>query len=283
MMAQSNRLDLYAEPAAEELPVAEEVGFVSTHNRPPMWVSDSELFRHAQKMETMGQLAAGVAHDFNNILTVIQGYAVLMTKGERTQAELQANLNQIIAAAKRGAIITRQMLAYSRRDGVQFEALDLNALLENLRNMLERLLGEDIVLQTELCPLLKPILGDTGMIEQVIMNLVVNARDAIPAQGKISISLDTVQINQNHVNSHPQARLGEFGCLRVCDSGCGMSKEVLAQIFEPFFTTKEADKGTGLGLAIVQGIIEQHSGWIEVRSQAGMGTEFKIYFPCAPV
>ena len=258
-------------------------GFVSTANLQPMWIFDCESYRHAQKMEAMGRLAAGVAHDFYNILTVIQGYAVLLGRGERSKAEIQEHLNQITAAANRGAILTRQLLAYSRRDGVQFEPLDLNALINNLGNMLERLLGDDIVLNTEFCPGLKPILGDTGMIEQVIMNLVVNARDAIPREGKISIHLDAVQVGENHVERNPQAKVGEFACVSVCDNGCGMRPERMAQLFRRFFTTKEPDKGTGLGLTMAKNILEQHSGWIEVRSQPGVGTEFKMYFPCAPV
>jgi nitrogen-specific signal transduction histidine kinase/ActR/RegA family two-component response regulator len=280
VVAQPNVIDLYETPPKMES--GHDTVFISTANLQPLWVFDTETFRHAQKMEAMGRLAAGVAHDFYNILTIIQGYAVLMGRGERTKEELNENLNQIIAAAKRGAILTRQMLSYSRRNGMQFEPLDLNGLIDNLGNMLERLLGEDIMLQTHLCPSLKPILGDTGMIEQVIMNLVVNARDAMPNQGRISLRLDSVHIAEKHVELHPQARTGEFACLSVCDNGCGISKEVLARIFEPFFTTKDAEKGTGLGLAIVQEIVQQHGGWIEVRSQPGVGTEFKIYLPCAP-
>jgi CheY-like chemotaxis protein len=246
-------------------------------------VFDNEIFRHAQKTEALGRLTAGVAHDFYNILTVIQGYALLLTRGQRTQAELVEHLNQIASAANRGAILTRQLLSYSRRNPAQFEPLELNGLIDNLCNMLQRLLGEDITLQTRFCPTLKPILGDTGMIEQIVMNLVVNARDAIARNGTISISTDKMQVGANHVHLHPQAQLGEFACLSICDTGSGMSREVLAHLFEPFFTTKEPDKGTGLGLSTVNEIVHQHSGWIEVRSQLGVGTEFKVYLPCAPV
>jgi two-component system cell cycle sensor histidine kinase/response regulator CckA len=278
-MNQSNVISLYKpgeEPAAS-------ARFVSPPHPRPMWVFDSESFRHAQKMEAMGRLAAGVAHDFYNILTIIQGYTVLLGRGEGTPQEITEQLNHISAAANRGAILTRQLLAYSRRDGVQFEPLDLNGLIDNLSNMLQRLLGEDIVLQTSFCSSLAPILGDTGMVEQVLMNLVVNARDAIPNGGRISIHVDAAQISPTHVQRYPQAKVGEFACVSVCDTGIGMTKELLTRVFEPFFTTKDPDKGTGLGLAIVQSIIEQHSGWIEVRSQVGVGTEFKVYFPCAPV
>jgi len=265
------------EPASQE-----ETDFITTAGPRGMWVFDNELFRHAQKTEAIGRLAAGVAHDFYNILTVIQGYALLLMKGERSQTEINYHLNQISSAANRGAILTRQLLAFSRREAVQFEALDVNALIDNLSNMLQRLLGEEISLRTSFCSNLKPILGDTGMIEQVLMNLVVNARDAIASGGNIAINTDAVQISANHVEMHPQARQGEFACVSVCDTGCGMSSEILLRIFEPFFTTKEADKGTGLGLATVRDIVEQHSGWIEVRSQVGVGTEFKVYLPCAP-
>jgi len=260
----------------------EETDFITTAGPRGMWVFDNELFRHAQKTEAIGRLTAGVAHDFYNILTVIQGYALLLMKGERSQAEINYHLNQISSAANRGAILTRQLLAFSRRETVQFEPLDLNAVIDNLGNMLQRLLGEEISLKIDLCPSVKPILGDTGMIEQVLMNLVVNARDAISNGGKISISTDAAQICKNHVELHPQARLGDFSCVSVCDTGCGMTPEILVRIFEPFFTTKEPEKGTGLGLSTVRDIVEQHSGWIEVRSQVGVGTEFKVYLPCAP-
>jgi signal transduction histidine kinase len=269
--------DKAGEPASQE-----ETDFITTAGPRGMWVFDNELFRHAQKTEAIGRLAAGVAHDFYNILTVIQGYALLLMKGERSQTEINYHLNQISSAANRGAILTRQLLAFSRREAVQFEPLDLNALIDNLSNMLQRLLGEDITLKTGFGPSLKPILGDTGMIEQVLMNLVVNARDAIANGGTIAINTDAVQIGKNHVELHPQARLGEFACVSVCDTGCGMASAILLRIFEPFFTTKDADKGTGLGLSTVRDIVEQHSGWIEVRSQVGVGTEFKVYLPCAP-
>jgi two-component system cell cycle sensor histidine kinase/response regulator CckA len=261
----------------------EDTDFITTVNPRSTWVFDNELFRHAQKTEAVGRLAAGVAHDFYNILTIIQGYAVLLMKGERSQTEINFHLNQISSAANRGAILTRQLLNFSRRETVQFEPIDINALIDNLSNMLRRLLGEDISLRTGFCPTLKPILGDTGMIEQVLMNLVVNARDAIANGGSISISTDAAQICTNHVELHPQARTGEFACVSVCDTGCGMTQDILKCIFEPFFTTKEADKGTGLGLATVRDIVQQHSGWIEVRTQVGVGTEFKVYLPCAPV
>jgi nitrogen-specific signal transduction histidine kinase/ActR/RegA family two-component response regulator len=261
----------------------EDTDFITTLNPRSTWVFDNELFRHAQKTEAVGRLAAGVAHDFYNILTIIQGYAVLLMKGERSQTEINFHLNQISSAANRGAILTRQLLNFSRRDAVQFEPIDINALIDNLSNMLRRLLGEDTSLETGFCPTLKPVLGDTGMLEQVLMNLVVNARDAIANGGNISISTDAVQICANHVELHPQARVGEFACVSVCDTGCGMTQDVLRHIFEPFFTTKEADKGTGLGLATVRDIVQQHSGWIEVRTQVGVGTEFKVYLPSAPV
>jgi len=247
-----------------------------------MWLFDRESFRHAQKMEAMGRLTAGVAHDFYNILTVIQGYAALLARGQRTQKDINEQLSHISAAANRGAILTRQLLSYSRRDPLQFEPLDLSGLIDNLSNMLNRLLGEEVLFQTTCSAMVKPILGDRGMIEQLVVNLIVNARDAIAERGKIAIATDMIQITKTHVERHPKAKVGEFVCLSVCDTGCGMGEEILARMFEPFFTTKDPDKGTGLGLAMVLGIIEQHSGWIEVRSQVGVGTEFKVYFPCAP-
>ncbi len=243
------------------------------------WLFDRESLRHAQKMEAIGKLTAGVAHDFYNILVVIQGYASILTR-KNQEPETREQLNQISAAANRGAILTRQLLSYARRKDVQFEPLDLNALIENLSQMLRRLLGEDIQLQNLHGAGLKPILGDTGMIEQVIMNLVVNAREAMPDGGTLTMRTDPVCLRED--GGRPEARPGEYVCLSVADTGCGMSPEVLSHIFEPFFTTREDGRGTGLGLATVQDIVSKHSGWVEVSTQVGAGTEFRVFFPCAP-
>ena len=237
-------------------------------------------FRHAQKLESVGQLAAGVAHDFNNILTVIQGYSeCLLARGQ--EPATAGPLKQISDAAKRAAALTRQLLMFSRKQVIQTKVLDLNLVLQNLANMLQRLLGEDITLEADYCRKLPCIDADTGMLEQIVMNLAVNSRDAMPKGGKLSISTASVLIDREYVSHHPDSRTGSFVCLTVTDTGCGMDRKTLDRIFEPFFSTKEVGKGTGLGLATVYGLVKQHQGWIQVSSSVGVGTTFKIYFPAA--
>jgi two-component system, cell cycle sensor histidine kinase and response regulator CckA len=236
-------------------------------------------FRHAQKLESVGQLAAGVAHDFNNILTVIQGYSeCLLARCQGDQATSTA-LKQISDASKRAAALTRQLLMFSRKQVIQTKVLDLNAVLQNLANMLVRLLGEDISMEAQYSPELPRIEADTGMLEQVVMNLAVNSRDAMPNGGQLLIGTSRVSIDPVYAQQHPDSRAGEFVCLAVSDNGCGMERKTLERIFEPFFSTKEVGKGTGLGLATVYGIVKQHQGWIEVTSAPGEGTTFRIYFP----
>jgi two-component system cell cycle sensor histidine kinase/response regulator CckA len=237
--------------------------------------------RQSQKMEAIGQLAGGVAHDFNNILTVIQGYADLMLR-RQLDADIKDQLEQIGAASRRAASLTRQLLAFSRRNFMQVDSVRLNAVVDNLTKMLRRLIGEDIVLETTYGSNLPPISGDATMVEQVIMNLTVNARDAMPNGGNLGISTALFRVDAPHVQRHQEARLGDFVCLTVRDSGYGMTPEVVSHLFEPFFTTKDIGKGTGLGLATIYGIVRQHSGWIEVDTAVGLGTQFKVYFPAAP-
>jgi PAS domain S-box-containing protein len=236
-------------------------------------------FRHMQKLESVGQLAAGVAHDFNNILTVIQGYSECLLSRPQGDSATHTALKQISDAARRAAALTRQLLMFSRKQVIQTKVLDLNAVLQNLANMLIRLLGEDIVLESDYGPTLPQIEADTGMLEQVVMNLAVNARDAMPKGGKLCIGTSGVLIDEGYAGLHPESRPGEFVCLTVTDTGCGMDGKTLDRIFEPFFSTKEVGKGTGLGLATVYGIVKQHEGWVEVRSEVGVGTTFKIYLP----
>jgi PAS domain S-box-containing protein len=236
-------------------------------------------FRHAQKLESVGQLAAGVAHDFNNILTVIQGYADCLIARSPSDPTTAKALKQISDAARRAAALTRQLLLFSRKQVIQPKVLDLNAVLQNLANMLQRLLGEDVALEFTYAPSLPPIEADTGMLEQVVMNLAVNSRDAMPKGGKLGIGTTSVAIDGDYARQHLEARAGQFICVTITDSGCGMDRQTLERIFEPFFSTKEVGKGTGLGLATVYGIVKQHRGWIEVSSQVGCGTTFKIYFP----
>jgi signal transduction histidine kinase/ActR/RegA family two-component response regulator len=235
--------------------------------------------RHAQKLESVGQLAAGVAHDFNNILTVIHGYSDSLISRFREDSNTRDALCQIRNASRRAAALTRQLLTFSRKQMIQPRLLSLNAVLQNLANMLPRLLGEDIILETKYFQGLPQIEADTGMLEQIVMNLAVNARDAMPNGGKLLIETATANIDQDYAGAHPEARAGLFSCLTVTDTGCGMDAKTRERIFEPFFTTKEVGKGTGLGLATVYGIVKQHKGWIEVLSEIGFGTTFRIYLP----
>jgi PAS domain S-box-containing protein len=235
--------------------------------------------RHAQKLESVGQLAAGVAHDFNNILTVIQGYSDCLLARCNGDESMRSALKQICDASKRAASLTRQLLVFSRKQVIQPKVLDLNGVLQNLSNMLPRLLGEDVVLETNYGSNLPRIEADTGMLEQVVMNLAVNARDAMPKGGRLSLSTGSVEVGKDYASRHPESRPGTFACLTVTDTGCGMDAKTLERIFEPFFTTKEVGKGTGLGLATVYGILKQHEGWIEVSSEVGVGSTFKVYFP----
>jgi PAS domain S-box-containing protein len=239
-----------------------------------------EQLRQSQKMEAIGQLAGGVAHDFNNILTVIHGHATLlgMTELDKNGAR---SAQQILQAAERAAALTRQLLAFSRRQIIQPKRLDMNLTVSNMIDMLGRLLGEDVALQLNYSPVPATIEADSGMMEQVLLNLAVNARDAMPRGGQLAIRIAVVEVDRAHVQRHPEARTGRFVCVSKSDTGCGIPQENITRIFEPFFTTKEVGKGTGLGLATVYGIIKQHQGWIEVESEVGKGTTFRIYMPFA--
>ncbi len=237
--------------------------------------------RHAQKMDSIGQLAAGVAHDFNNILTVIQGYASLLLTNKTLAPEISEPLHEISAAGEHAASLTRQLLTFSRKQTIQPRSLDLNAVIQNVTKMLTRLLGEDIDLKVENKESLPLIHADPGMLEQIIINLAVNARDAMPDGGQIRVSTDAVEVNDSYVQQRPQARPGSFVSLSIADDGSGMDAATVARIFEPFFTTKEPGKGTGLGLATVYGIVQSHCGWIEVSSALGQGTTFEVFFPLA--
>ncbi len=239
---------------------------------------ESQL-RHAQKLESVGQLAAGVAHDFNNILTIIQGYAECLLARNSADETLSGPLKQITLASQRAAALTRQLLTFSRRQIIQPKPLDLNAVLQDLLKMLERLVGEDVALDHGYAPDLPSIEADTGMVEQIVMNLAVNARDAMPKGGRLRIMTRRVEVGEEHVRRNADARTGSFVCLAVSDTGCGMDPRTRERIFEPFFTTKEVGKGTGLGLATVYGIMKQHKGWIEVTTALEQGTSFEIYFP----
>ncbi len=239
--------------------------------------------RHSQKLESVGRLAGGVAHDFNNVLTVVQANAEILRTAAGLAGPMAEHLRQITQAAERGAKLTSQLLAFSKRNVLQLKQLDLNELITNLSSLLHRTLGEDISYQFAYASGLPPVLADVGLVEQVIMNLGLNARDAMPKGGQLSIGTALVDVDAAQVERHPgEARLGTFVCLSVADNGCGMDSVTLSRIFEPFFTTKEFGKGTGLGLATVYGIVRQHQGWIDVHSQPGQGTRFRIFLPPAP-
>ena len=237
-----------------------------------------EQFRQAQKMEAVGQLAGGVAHDFNNILTVIQGHASLLTQAKLDESS-EKSAQQIAQAASRAAGLTRQLLTFSRRQLIQPKRLDMNKIVGNLTNMLGRLLGEDIALQLNYCQSTPVVEADVGMMEQILLNLAVNARDAMPKGGQLAIRIIGMDLDEKYAASKPDARPGSFVCVSVTDTGMGIASENLSRIFEPFFTTKEVGKGTGLGLATVYGIVKQHQGWTEVESHVGKGTTFRIFIP----
>jgi two-component system cell cycle sensor histidine kinase/response regulator CckA len=236
--------------------------------------------RQAQKMEAIGQLAAGIAHDFNNILTVIQGHAGLM---ERTLTEGQASksLEQISKAAVRAATLIRQLLMFSRKQVMQFRHLDLNDTLSNAIKMLERLVGEHVQINFRPQPSLPAIYADGSMMDQIAMNLAVNARDAMPNGGRFSISTSLETIHRAPTPMDPEQRDGNFVCLTFTDTGTGMDMQILNRIFEPFFTTKPLGKGTGLGLSTVFGLVRAHQGWLVVESKPERGTTFRLYFPAS--
>jgi hypothetical protein len=237
----------------------------------------------SQKIESMGRLAAGVAHDFNNLLGVISGYGELLLKRVATDARLARYVNDIMKAADRAAGLTRQLLAFSRKQVLQPRILDLNVVVGETEKMLRRLIGEDVQLMTVFDERLGSVKADAGQVEQVLMNLAVNARDAMPLGGRLTIETSSVQLDTRYARQHPGVQPGPYVMLAVSDTGHGMTPEVLALAFEPFFTTKEPGKGTGLGLATVHGIVKQSGGHVWVYSEPGQGTTFKIYLPRADV
>jgi PAS domain S-box-containing protein len=238
-----------------------------------------DQLRQAQKMEAIGQLAGGVAHDFNNLLTVIQGYCHLLMATLDAQSPYQVDLREIKAAGDQATTLVRQLLAFSRRQVLQPQIVDLNQAVSSIKKMVGRLIGEHIDLALNLSPEIGRVKVDPGQLEQIMMNLVVNARDAMPQGGTLTMETADVDLDDRYAQFHAGVQTGPYVMLAVCDTGCGMDAETQRHIFEPFFTTKEQGKGTGLGLATVYGIVKQSGGYIEVQSQVNRGTTFRIYLP----
>jgi two-component system, cell cycle sensor histidine kinase and response regulator CckA len=241
-----------------------------------------DQFRQAQKMEAVGRLAGGVAHDFNNLLMVISGYAEILLEHTASNDVLYLKVAAIQQAADRATTLTRQLLAFSRKQLLELKVVDINAIVKEIERLLRPLIGENTELLTRLASGLGKTRADAGQIEQVIMNLVVNAKDAMPEGGKITIHTANVNADDSPRREYGHIQPGLYIMLSIADTGHGMDKETQARIFEPFFTTKEKGKGTGLGLSTVYGIVKQTGGYVFVQSELNRGTTFRIYFPRVP-
>jgi PAS domain S-box-containing protein len=235
--------------------------------------------RQSQKMEAIGRLAGGIAHDFNNLLTAIQGNAQFVLEALPVGSDVRTDVDEILRASERAAALTSQLLAFSRKQVLSPRVVELAEIVRGAEKMLSRLIGEDVQLTTSLDPATGRVLADPGQLEQVIMNLIVNARDAMPRGGQLTIETRSVDLDETYGDDHPTVKPGSYALLAVSDTGIGMSEELQAHIFEPFFTTKESGKGTGLGLSTVYGIVEQSGGFIWVHSESGVGTTFMVYLP----
>ena len=233
----------------------------------------------SQKLEAVGRLTGGIAHDFNNLLTTIIGNSEMAALEISRDDELYEIIQEIKTAGNRAARLTSQLLAFSRKQILQPEIVNLNQVVKDIDKMLQRLIGEDIEFKTCLSPDLKHIEADVGQIEQIIMNLAINSRDAMPKGGKLTIETINVDLDEDYASTHVDVAPGPYVMLAFSDTGIGMSREIQKQVFEPFFTTKEKGKGTGLGLSTVYGIVKQSNGNIWVYSEVGQGTTFKLYFP----
>ncbi|MBI3891419.1 MAG: response regulator [Candidatus Wallbacteria bacterium] len=238
-----------------------------------------DLYRQSQKMEAVGRLASGVAHDFNNVLTAIIGYSNLILGAMPPDNTFRPDTEAILRAAQRAAGLTKQLLGFSRPQGMVVRSVDLNAIVLDVKEMLARLLGADVELETQLSKPLGPVRADPDLLTQVIVNLAVNARDAMPSGGKLVVETRDVAFDDWYAGGHPPAKAGPYVVLEVSDTGAGMSADTLSHMFEPFFTTKEKGKGTGLGLATVYGIVRQCGGHIDVWSEPGKGASFRVYLP----
>jgi two-component system cell cycle sensor histidine kinase/response regulator CckA len=240
-----------------------------------------ERILHRERLTAVGQLAAGLAHEFNNIMTIVQGHAALLKENPNLDEESVKSLTHITEGADRMAKLIRQMLAFSSKQVMQPKALDVPEILGHTSEMLGRLLGGQVALNFEIAPHLPPILADPDMFQQIIVNLVVNARDAMSSGGQLTIRATESIFAPTDIPSKSDRKPGQFVRLSVTDTGSGMDTAIISHLFEPFFTTKDVGKGTGWGLATVHGMVNQHQGWIEVESKLGRGTTFDIYFPAA--
>ena len=235
--------------------------------------------RQAHKLESIGRLAGGVAHDFNNLLTLINGYSDFLLKTLHADDPMRLHVQEIKKAGEHAAGLTKQLLTFSRKQIIEPKPLDVNSIVKDAERLLQRLIGEDIELVTTLDPVLGQIMADSDQIHQVIMNLAVNCRDAMPDGGKLEITTKNVDVDRTTVVAPPDAAPGRYVLMTVTDSGIGMDEITMQSVFEPFFTTKEHGKGTGLGLSTVYGIVQQSGGWIQIQSEVGQGTSFRIYLP----
>jgi nitrogen-specific signal transduction histidine kinase/ActR/RegA family two-component response regulator len=240
-----------------------------------------EAMRRLQKMESLGKLAGGIAHDFNNLLVAINGYSEMGLQEVALGSRLEEYFQEILRSGKRAASLTQQLLAYSRKQIIQPRPLDINGAVRDMEKLLKRLIGENIRVGTELGDGLPPVAADPGQLEQLILNLVVNARDAMPDGGDLLLATGLSRLDEDRLRGNPDAQPGLFVKLAIADTGTGMAPEVLERAFEPFFTTKPVGKGTGLGLASVYGIVKQGGGHIEVESAPGAGSTFSVFLPVA--
>jgi signal transduction histidine kinase len=238
-----------------------------------------EQLRHSQKLEAVGQLAGGIAHDFNNILTVILSYCELSLLDSTLKTDQKNRISAIFEAGQRASSLTKQLLIFSRRSLLDLKPLNVNGVVKRIESMLERMIGEDIAFKTITDPTIGSVRADADQLGQVLMNLAVNARDAMPVGGLLTIETKAVTLDEHYVNTHVEVERGQYVLITVSDTGIGMCPETRARVFEPFFTTKEQGKGTGLGLSVVHGIVKQFRGKIGVYSEPHLGSVFKIYLP----
>lgn len=239
-----------------------------------------EHLRRTQKMEAVGQLAAGIAHDFNNVLTIVQGHISVLLAGRTLEPDVAERLQKVYDAAARAANMVKQLLTFSRKQEIQLKLTSINEIVSDITKLIRQVLGEDIKIEVDLDETIPFVKADAGLLDQVLINMALNARDAMPGGGRLSFRTRRVLVAEQIANLHPGCSPGFYACLTVADTGCGMDDVTRQRIFEPFFTTKAAGKGTGLGLSVAYGIVRQHGGWIDVESAPGKGTEFRIFLPC---